>query len=176
VASQLIGRMSAATINCTQTVGSHAQACLLACRYSCRHSQRSQTHTSTQRTTRQGRRASVQYAVHTGDFDDLNDHGVDGDQGEDWGSLSPLRLDDAEVDKATAMSRMGSDSDAQLLEEYFKKLTYYVASEPEGEVITLSDAHTHTHTHTSRTRHTPTRHTCPLAHPPAPVRRIDAHV
>lgn len=68
---------------------------------------------------------------------------------EDWGSFSPLRLDDGEIDAATASASLEDDTDAQLLEEYFKKLTYYVASEPEGEVRTPSvltiNARAHVH-------------------------------
>lgn len=81
----------------------------------------------------------MQYAVHAGDFDDGGEFDSDNNDGasDDWAGFSPLRLDDGEMDEVTAEALglfADDDDDESLLLEYFKKLTYYIASEPEGEV------------------------------------------
>lgn len=66
------------------------------------------------------------YAVDEGDFADLDD--------DDIGSPSQLRIEDCDVDDATAAELETAVDEAAKLAEHFRMLTYYVASEPTGEV------------------------------------------
>lgn len=66
------------------------------------------------------------YAVEDDDFADIAESDIT--------SPSRLRIEDGDVDDATvAELETAADEDARL-EEYFMMLTYYIASEPTGEV------------------------------------------